>query len=252
MTPSMRLSLIACSLVAATIPAVSVASAPAEPHGGYAPVEYGVTLTVLGSPPASVSGGGIIVEAGSATFTHVSRRGSTLTFLAQGEDFRGWRGACTGVTETCTVTLTRDVVLNAYFGQDPPPEDQPVVVPPTPGGSTGAGAGSGSAGGATAPGGPAATPVRPGTPRLRRPVTVVRGAVARTTGAVPRGARSVSQVAVLRTSSGVSARGRCTVNRRKATYRCSAALVRGTWLVTTRALSGRTVVAQSTATVRIR
>ena len=252
MTPSMRLSLIACSLVAATIPAVSVASAPAEPHGDYAPVEYGVTLTVLGSPPASVVVGSIDVEVGSVPTWIGGVRGSTRVFRAQGEDFRGWRGACTGITETCTVTLTRDVVLNAYFGQDPPPEDQPVVVPPTPGGSAGAGAGSGSAGGTTAPGGAVATPVPPRTPRLARSSTVVRGKVARTSGALPRGARSVAQVAVLRTSSGVSARGRCTVNRRKATYRCSAALVRGTWLVTTRALSGRTVVAQSTATVRIR
>jgi hypothetical protein len=244
MNPLPRLSLAVCALAALALPGSALA--------GGTPAGHVLTLTVVGSPPAAVSVDSITVEAGSLTFGLWGYRNATKTFIAMGEDFRGWRGACTGVTETCTVTLTRDVVLNAYFGQDPPAEDQPVVVPPTPGGSAGAGAGSGSAGGATAPGGPAATPVRPGTPRLRRTVTVVRGAVARTTGAVPRGARSVSQVAVLRTSSGVLARGRCTVNRRQATYRCSAALVRGTWLVTTQALSGRTVVAQSTATVRIR
>jgi len=245
MNPLPRLSLAVCALAALALPGSALA--------GGTPAGHVLTLTVVGSPPAAVSVDSITVEAGSLTFGLWGYRNSTKTFIAMGEDFRGWRGACTGITETCTVTFSTDLILNAYFGQDPPPDEQPVVVPPAQGGS-GASAGSGSspAGGSAGPGSPAATPAPRGTPRLPRTSTAVRGGVVRTSGRLPVGARTVTQAIVLRSATGVSARGACTVNRRARTYRCTATLAPGTWVVTTRAAAGRSVLAQSTATVRVR
>jgi len=241
-------TLAAAALAGVTLPALAL--------GGLGPPpEFDVRVTVVGSPPAAVvvEGASVFLNA-PAQITLVEEDGTTLRFRAVGEDFRGWRGACTGVTEICTFMVTGNTILNAYFGQDPPAPDAPVVVPPVtpPSGGSGASGGSSSGGGST--GGAAAAPLAPaprGTPRLGAARTRVKGTSATSTGRLPNTARAVVQRLVLKGSVGVQAVSKCTVRRSEGTYRCEAKLFRGTWVATTRATRGKAVVAQSQATVRV-
>jgi uncharacterized repeat protein (TIGR02543 family) len=77
-----------------------------------------VPLSVSVSGKGSVTGGGISCGNGAGVCTANETVNSTVTLLAtpaQGANFQGWGGACSGTQTTCSVSATAAVSVSATF-----------------------------------------------------------------------------------------------------------------------------------------
>ncbi|MFO1412435.1 MAG: IPTL-CTERM sorting domain-containing protein [Burkholderiales bacterium] len=83
------------------------------------------TLTVIGDPAGTVTSSPGDIDCGS-TCQQTFAAGTVITLTAQPEQdalFVEWRGACTGSSTTCTVTLNQSATVTAVFGM-------PAAAPP--------------------------------------------------------------------------------------------------------------------------
>jgi uncharacterized repeat protein (TIGR02543 family) len=86
-----------------------------------------LAVSVAGS--GSVSGSGISCP-GACSASYDSGTSVTLTETpASGYTFSGWGGACSGVSSTCTISMTEAKSVSASFTVNPPP---PSSTPPPP------------------------------------------------------------------------------------------------------------------------
>jgi len=94
---------------------------------GDPPVTWPLTVTGSGTGNGTVTGLGIncTITAGSTSgdCSEIYDDGTSVNLTATGSDFTGWSGACTG-TGTCTVVMSQDRTVTAYFEI---PENQPPV-----------------------------------------------------------------------------------------------------------------------------
>ncbi len=168
--------------------------------------------------------------------------GSVVTW---GDNDTGGNPGCDPTSQTCSPAPPGSLASGVVYIASPFVDTRLVPVAPT---TPPAQAGGGNAA-------PAATPALPG-----RTTCTPRGCT--TSGRVPAGTTRVTQVAA-RTSAATQrsarqqatatsrVRGQCTISTAARTYTCTVRLASGRWAITTRALTGSTVRAQSVKRVRI-
>ena len=197
----------------------------------------GDSAAPVGGALARVSQGFSNDTAGAA----LTASGSVVTW---GGTTHGGNAVCTPST-TCSPAPAGSLSSGVVYIASPFVDTRLVPVAPT---TPPAQAGGGNAA-------PTATPALPG-----RTTCTPRGCT--TSGRVPAGTTRVTQVAA-RTSAATQrgarqraaatsrVRGQCTISTAARTYTCTVRLASGRWAITTRALTGSTVRAQSVKRVRI-
>lgn len=183
---------------------------------------YTVTVATAGDGSGTVGSRPTGIDCG-ATCTASIPLSTPLALTAQaaaGSSFAGWGGACAGTSSTCTVSVLGDRSVTATFTRNP----------------------------ATA--GPSAA---------RRPLKVKTGTsrngAAVTSGVVPDSAtRVVQTVAQIGARRAKTRTVRCSITRADGvrTFRCRVTLAAGRWRLTTKAMAGSVVVAQSVRKVTVR
>jgi len=112
-------------------------------HATYRPLQkIGIQVNTLGAQSSAdeveviaVNGqlchGGILggISAGSApcnpTVFDAYDEGDSVTLKAQGSNFKGWGGDCSGRLPYCTVVMYEDKVIDAHFNSSAPPPSKP-------------------------------------------------------------------------------------------------------------------------------
>ncbi|MBM3634237.1 MAG: hypothetical protein FJW99_02955 [Actinobacteria bacterium] len=247
---------------------------------GLGSAEWSIHLAASG--PGQIAAGWLSVRGTSFLLT-TDARYETLTPTPDGNsaEFRGWVGACAPAeTSTCVVTpggVAMGLVVPcrwtaALFAL--PGEPTPAVANPCEtaggGGSSGGAGGSGSGGsgaaggqsggssGGAAPQPPVGTSLQGGVtvvrtaPAIKGARTSVKSGVAKTTGRYPNGTTRMVQSLVFNGSQGVTARGKCRLQRTEGTFTCTSEPPRGRWRVITQAKRGTTVLGQSSTVVTVR
>lgn len=225
----------------------------------------------------AVSGGGTVQLSPNITVTgpaewstdwYTGAAQYTLQVVSGYPAFTGWSGDCTGAELACTLTMTKNRTVTAHFADGTPPEAGPITsspgLPPESDPSASSG-GTGTGSGSTGPGADRTLPVPPlgsiiVTHNYVPSVDMFDVQVGGTVGIVTK--RSVDSVRVNAipasgmaetASTGVRRTAACRITRRvrgsARAFRCALRLPQGNWNVTTRAMSGRRVVGQSTRTV---
>jgi hypothetical protein len=204
-------------------------------------------ITPPGAPgrPSAIAGDGLAtvsVTAGSggaaSTYTVTATPGGATCTVTASATSCVVRGLTNGTAYTFTATATNDSGTSpssSASGAVTPRAPAIAAIPP----------GAPNVPGAAALTGGAALPPVPGAARCK-------SAMCKTKGIVPTGATKIMQTA---TSSTKKINGRCTMKAPKKgpkAYACKVRLKKGTWTITTQAMQGGVVIAQTVETMRVR
>lgn len=254
-------------LVIASLAAATLTAAPALAGGYLPPVQWTVTVTVVG--PGSISGPNFGAISNSTLERVIDDAVVTLTPTEDGNNaqFRGWRGACASAgTGPCTVQLVRAgsgeclwvAALFAFPGEATPTPRDPCAPSgggsgdSPPGGTAGGSAGGGSSTGGTGAALPGGATVVSGAARLTGTTVRVTGRTVTARGTAPVGTTRIVQSLMRVGRQGVTVAGRCRIASGSRAFSCSARPPAGRWRVITQARRGSTVLGQSTVTVTVR